>query len=497
MTTEELIAARRAEPWREALRKSKKNKERTDIPRVEMNELDAEYRSHTRLEEVNLGLTKEQAMQEAQRCLDCPNPTCMQGCPVSINIPTFVKNIERGEFLEAARVLKETSALPAVCGRVCPQEKQCESKCIHLKMGKPAVAIGYLERFAADYERESGNISIPEVAEKNGIKIAVVGSGPAGLSFAGDMAKRGYDVTVFEALHEIGGVLKYGIPEFRLPNKIVDVEIEGLRKMGVKFMTNCIVGKTISYDDLHADGFKGIFAASGAGLPNFMNIPGENLVGVMSSNEYLTRVNLMDAANPDSDTPVLQGKKVAVIGGGNTAMDSVRTARRLGAERAMIVYRRSEEEMPARLEEVKHAKEEGVEFMTLHNPVEYLGDERGRVKQMRLQKMELGEPDASGRRRPVPVEGAIETIDVDEVIVSVGVSPNPLIPRAFQGLEVSKKGTIVVNEENMRSALPDVYAGGDIVRGCATVILAMGDGRKAAAAMDEAFSCDMDHNSEM
>ena len=485
MTTEELIAARRAEPWREALRKSKKNKERTDIPRVEMNELDAEYRSHTRLEEVNLGLTKEQAMQEAQRCLDCPNPTCMQGCPVSINIPTFVKNIERGEFLEAARVLKETSALPAVCGRVCPQEKQCESKCIHLKMGKPAVAIGYLERFAADYERESGNISIPEVAEKNGIKI--VGSGPAGLSFAGDMAKRGYDVTVFEALHEIGGVLKYGIPEFRLPNKIVDVEIEGLRKMGVKFMTNCIVGKTISYDDLHADGFKGIFAASGAGLPNFMNIPGENLVGVMSSNEYLTRVNLMDAANPDSDTPVLQGKKVAVIGGGNTAMDSVRTARRLGAERAMIVYRRSEEEMPARLEEVKHAKEEGVEFMTLHNPVEYLGDERGRVKQMRLQKMELGEPDASGRRRPVPVEGAIETIDVDEVIVSVGVSPNPLIPRAFQGLEVSKKGTIVVNEENMRSALPDVYAGGDIVRGGATVILAMGDGRKAAAAMDEAL----------
>ncbi len=487
MTTEELIAARRAEPWREALRKSKKNKERTDIPRVKMNELDAEYRSHTRLEEVNLGLTKEQAMQEAQRCLDCPTPTCMQGCPVSINIPTFIKNIERGEFLEAAKVLKETSALPAVCGRVCPQEKQCESKCIHLKMGKPAVAIGYLERFAADYERESGNISVPEVAEKNGIKIAVVGSGPAGLSFAGDMAKRGYDVTVFEALHEIGGVLKYGIPEFRLPNKIVDVEIEGLRKLGVKFMTNCIVGKTISYDDLHADGFRGIFAASGAGLPNFMNIPGENLVGVMSSNEYLTRVNLMDAANPESDTPVLQGKKVAVIGGGNTAMDSVRTARRLGAERAMIVYRRSEEEMPARLEEVKHAKEEGVEFMTLHNPIEYIGDERGRVKQMRLQKMELGEPDASGRRRPVPVEGAIETIDVDEVIVSVGVSPNPLIPRAFQGLEVSKKGTIVVNEENMRSALPDVYAGGDIVRGGATVILAMGDGRKAAAAMDEAF----------
>ena len=403
MTTEELIAARRAEPWREALRKSKKNKERADIPRVKMNELDPEYRSRTRLEEVNLGLTKEQAMQEAERCLDCPNPTCMQGCPVNINIPTFIKNIERGEFLEAAKTLKETSALPAVCGRVCPQEKQCESKCIHLKMGKEAVAIGYLERFAADYERESGNISVPEIAEKNGIKIAVVGSGPAGLSFAGDMAKRGYDVTVFEALHEIGGVLKYGIPEFRLPNKIVDVEIDGLRKMGVRFEKDCIVGKTISYDDLHADGFKGVFVASGAGLPNFMNIPGENFVGVMSSNEYLTRVNLMDAANPESDTPVLQGKKVAVIGGGNTAMDSVRTARRLGAERAMIVYRRSEEEMPARLEEVKHAKEEGVEFMTLHNPIEYIGDERGRVKQMRLQKMELGEADASGRRRPVPI----------------------------------------------------------------------------------------------
>lgn len=484
MTTAELIAARRSEPWREELRKSKKNKERTDIPRVEMNELDPEYRSHTRLEEVNLGLTKEQAMQEAQRCLDCPNPTCMEGCPVSINIPTFIKNIERGEFLEAAKVLKETSALPAVCGRVCPQEKQCESKCIHLKMKKAPVAIGYLERFAADYERESGQISVPEIAEKNGIKVAVIGSGPAGLSFAGDMAKRGYDVTVFEALHEIGGVLKYGIPEFRLPNKIVDVEIEGLRKMGVKFITNCIVGKTISYEDLHEEGFKGFFAASGAGLPNFMNIPGENLIGVMSSNEYLTRVNLMDAANPESDTPVLQGKKVAVIGGGNTAMDSVRTARRLGAERAMIVYRRSEEEMPARVEEVKHAKEEGVEFMTLHNPVEYIGDDRGRIKQMRLQKMELGEPDASGRRRPVAIEGAIDTIDVDEVIVSVGVSPNPLIPRAFSGLEVSKWGTIVVDQDTMRSALPDVYAGGDIVRGGATVILAMGDGRKAAAAMD-------------
>ena len=412
----------------------------------------------------------------------------MKGCPVSINIPSFIKNIERGEFLEAAKVLKETSALPAVCGRVCPQEKQCESQCIHLKMGKPAVAIGYLERFAADYERESGQISVPEVAPSNGIKVAVVGSGPAGLSFAGDMAKRGYDVTVYEALHEIGGVLKYGIPEFRLPNRIVDVEIDGLRQMGVHFEKDCIIGKTLSYDDLHADGVKGIFVASGAGLPNFMNIPGENLNGIMSSNEYLTRVNLMGAGRPDWDTPVLRGKNVAIIGGGNTAMDSVRTARRMGAERAMLVYRRSEEEMPARLEEVKHAKEEGVEFMTLHNPVEYIGDETGRVKTMRLQVMELGEPDASGRRSPVPVEGKIVDVDVDLVIVSVGVSPNPLVPKSVAGLEVSRRNTIVVNEETMQSSIADLYAGGDIVRGGATVILAMGDGRRAAAHMHEMLS---------
>lgn len=485
MTIEEKIAVLRNEPWREELRKSKKNKERTDIPRVKMNELDPDYRSRNK-EEVNQGLTANQAQKEAQRCLDCPNPTCMTGCPVNINIPTFIKNIERGEFLEAAKVLKETSALPAVCGRVCPQEKQCESKCIYIqKMKKEPVAIGYLERFAADYERESGNISIPEIEVPNNIKIAVVGSGPAGLSFAGEMAKRGYEVTVFEALHEIGGVLKYGIPEFRLPNEIVDVEIEGLRKIGVQFITNCIVGKTISYDDLHEDGYKGIFVASGAGLPNFMNIPGENLIGIMSSNEYLTRVNLMDAANPETDTPVLIGKKVAVIGGGNTAMDSVRTARRLGAEKAIIVYRRSEEEMPARIEEVKHAKEEGVEFLTLHNPIEYIGDEKGRIKQMVLQKMELGEPDASGRRRPVAIPGATFTLDIDEVIVSVGVSPNPLVPNAFKGLEVTSKGTIVVDQNNMQSALNDVFAGGDIVRGGATVILAMGDGRRAAQAMDE------------
>lgn len=480
---EESLTDRNA-PWRVELRKKMKPKERTAIGRVKMNELDPEYRSHSRKEEVNLGLNEEQALTEAKRCLDCANPSCMEGCPVGINIPSFIKNIERGEFLKAARVLKQTSALPAVCGRVCPQEKQCESKCIHLKMGEQAVAIGYLERFAADYERESGQISIPEIAKKNGIKVAVVGSGPAGLSFAGDMAKKGYDVTVFEALHEIGGVLKYGIPEFRLPNKIVDVEIENLSKMGVTFIKDCIIGKTISVNDLEAKGYQGIFVASGAGLPNFMNIPGENAINIMSSNEYLTRVNLMDAASEDSDTPVTFGKRVAVIGGGNTAMDSVRTARRLGAERAMIIYRRSEAEMPARIEEVKHAKEEGVEFLTLHNPIEYKADEQGRVKQVVLQKMELGEPDASGRCRPIPIPGAIETIDIDMAIVSVGVSPNPIVPNSIEGLELGKKGTIMVNE-NMQSSIPTIYAGGDIVRGGATVILAMGDGCHAAAAMDK------------
>ena len=471
-------------PWRVELRKAMKPKERTAIPRVKMPELDPEYRSHSRREEVNLGLNEEQALTEAKRCLDCANPGCMTGCPVGIDIPRFIKHIEKGEFLQAAKTLKETSALPAVCGRVCPQEKQCESKCIHLKMNEPAVAIGYLERFAADYERDSGQISVPEIKEKNGIKVAVVGSGPAGLSFAGDMAKLGYDVTVFEALHEIGGVLKYGIPEFRLPNKIVDVEIDNLAKMGVQFEKDCIIGKTLSIAELKEAGFKGVFVASGAGLPNFMNIPGENSINILSSNEYLTRVNLMDAASEDSDTPVPFGKRVVVIGGGNTAMDSVRTAKRLGAERAIIVYRRSEAEMPARIEEVKHAKEEGVEFLTLHNPIEYIADEQGRVKQVVLQKMELGEPDASGRRSPVPIPGATETLDIDLAIVSVGVSPNPIVPHSVEGLELGRKGTIAVNDE-MQSSIPFIFAGGDIVRGGATVILAMGDGRRAAAAMDK------------
>lgn len=472
--------------WREELRKAHTAKERSAIPRAKMTELAPDYRV-TCNEEVNQGLSREQAVLEATRCLDCPDPQCVTGCPVGINIPGFIKNIERENFGDAAIVLKETSALPAVCGRVCPQERQCESKCLYNKMKKEPVAIGYLERFAADTERLSGNAALPAREAANGIKVAVVGSGPASLSFAGDMAKRGFEVHVYEALHEIGGVLKYGIPEFRLPNEVVDVEIRALEQMGVKFMTDCVVGKTISYDDLLARDFKGVFVASGAGLPRFMGIPGENYVGVMSSNEYLTRVNLMGAGRPGWSTPVIRGHRVAVIGGGNTAMDSCRTARRMGAEEVYIVYRRSEAEMPARVEEVRHAKEEGVTFLTLHNPVEYLADERGHVKAMRLQRMELGEPDASGRRSPVPVEGDVVTLDVDEVIVSVGVSPNPLIPNSIEGLEVTRRGTLAVNEDTLQTSLPLLYAGGDIVRGGATVILAMGDGRKAAAAMADAL----------
>ena len=480
-TIEELT--NRDSEWRKELRAAMKPAERKAIERVTMPELDPVYRATTRTEEVNKGLTKQMAVREAHRCLDCGKPACVEGCPVNINIPSFIKNIERGQFLAAAKVLKSTSALPAVCGRVCPQEKQCESKCIHLKMNEPAVAIGYLERFAADFERESGNIALPDLAPKNGIKVAVVGSGPSGLSFAGDMAKKGYEVHVFEALHEIGGVLKYGIPEFRLPNHIVDVEIENLKKMGVEFQTDCIVGKTITVNQLEAEGFKGIFVGSGAGLPNFMNIKGENALNIMSSNEYLTRVNLMDAANPLADTPLNIGKHVLVVGGGNTAMDSCRTAKRLGGD-VTLVYRRSEAEMPARLEEVKHAKEEGINFLTLHNPIEYIADEKGAVKAAVLQVMELGEPDASGRRSPVPVEDKTVTLDVDQVIVAVGVSPNPLVPKSIEGLELGRKNTIAVNDQ-MQSSRPEIFAGGDIVRGGATVILAMGDGRRAAASMDE------------
>jgi glutamate synthase (NADPH/NADH) small chain len=457
-----------------------KAKDRVAIPRVKMNELAPEVRIKSLYDEVNQGLTFEQAVTESHRCLNCKNPTCMEGCPVNINIPGFIKQLEIGNVSAAADIISESSTLPAVCGRVCPQEKQCEAQCIHVKMGHEPVAIGYLERFVAD-NAVSGNV---KSMSKNGRKVAVVGSGPAGLAFAGDMAKYGYDVTVFEALHEIGGVLKYGIPEFRLPNRIVNREIDGLRKLGVDFKTDVIVGKTLSIGDLQHEGYEGIFVGSGAGLPRFMNIPGENLNSIMSCNEYLTRVNLMDAASDDSDTPIVAAKNVMVVGGGNTAMDAVRTAKRLGAEHAIVVYRRSEEEMPARVEEVHHAKDEGVEFMTLHNPIEYIGDESGRVKEAVLQVMELGEPDESGRRSPVPVEGKTVTIAVDQVIVSVGVSPNPLIPSTVEGLDVSKRGTIVVNEK-MQSSIPTLFAGGDIVRGGATVILAMADGRKAAKEMHE------------
>ena len=459
-----------------------KAKDRIKIPRVSMPELDPVYRATTRLEEVNQGLTAEMAIREAQRCLDCKKPTCVEGCPVNINIPGFIKQIEKGNFLEAARVLKQTSALPAVCGRVCPQEKQCESRCIHHKMKSEPVAIGYLERFAADFERESGQTVLPELAPKNGIKVAVVGSGPSGLSFAGDMIKNGFEVYVFEALHEIGGVLKYGIPEFRLPNRIVEAEIDNLRKLGVHFQTDVIIGKTISIDELKAEGFQGIFVGSGAGLPNFMDIPGENALNIMSSNEYLTRVNLMDAANPSTDTPINLGKKVLVVGGGNTAMDSCRTAKRLGAD-VTLVYRRSEAEMPARIEEVKHAKEEGIKFLTLHNPKEYLTNENGAVKAAVLDVMQLGEPDQSGRRRP-ETTGETITIECDQVIVAVGVSPNPLVPKSIEGLTLGRKNTIAVNDQ-MQSSRKEIYAGGDIVRGGATVILAMGDGRRAAMNMSK------------
>lgn len=476
----EYLKQERSQEWREELRNALKAKDRTAKLRVHMPEEDPTERAKSSIE-VNRGLTVQMAVEEAQRCLDCPDPTCIQGCPVNINIPKFIKYVEKQDFAAAARTLKETNALPAVCGRVCPQEVQCEASCFYTqKLKKIPVAIGNLERFVADWERNSGKMYIPEVAPSNGIKVAIIGSGPSGLAAAGDLAKLGYAVSVFEALHEPGGVLKYGIPEFRLPNEIVDVEINNLKKMGVEFINNFVVGKTATIEELKEEGFQAFFAGSGAGLPNFMNIPGENANGILSSNEYLTRVNLMNAAHDDYDTPIFLGKNVAVIGGGNTAMDSVRTAKRLGAERAMIIYRRSLDEMPARKEEIKHALEEGIEFLNLNNPLEYFADKKGRVNRMKVQKMELGEPDSSGRRRPIPIEGSEYEMDVDLVIVSVGVSPNPLIPQSLPGLKVSRWGTIIVDEKEMQSSIPELFAGGDIVRGGATVILAMGDGRKAA-----------------
>jgi glutamate synthase (NADPH/NADH) small chain len=470
----------RDQEWRKELKKSMPAKERTKIERIRMPEVEASERIKSNIE-VNKGISSEMAIQEAKRCLDCVDPECVKGCPVRVDIPSFVKHIEAGEFLEAAASIKNDNVFPSICGRVCPQEVQCEAQCIYAtRLSKEPVAIGYLERFAADSETRSGHIFTPDIPESNHIKVAVIGSGPAGLAAAGDLVKNGYEVTVFEALHEFGGVLKYGIPEFRLPNTVIDQEIENLKKMGVKFVKNTIAGKTITIADLEQEGYRAFFVGSGAGLPIFMNIPGENFNGILSANEYLTRVNLMGASKPEYDTPVFLGKQVAVIGGGNTAMDSVRTAKRLGAERSMIIYRRSFNEMPARKEEIRHAQEEGIEFLNLHAPVEYFADENGHVNRIKLQRMELTEPDASGRRKPVPIEGSEFIIEADLVIVSVGVSPNPLIPQSLPGLHVSKWGTIQVDGERMQSNISGLFAGGDIVRGGATVILAMGDGRKAA-----------------
>lgn len=481
--TAEYYKEQRLEPWRVALQKRIKAKERIAKIRVQMPEEAPDVRNKSQIIEVNKGLTEIMAIEEAQRCMDCVTPTCIEGCPVNINIPKFIKYIENGEPLKAAGVLKESSALPAACGRVCPQEKQCEAHCFYtIKLKKPSVAIGNLERYAADFENISEEKVVQELAPFNGIKVAVVGAGPSGLAFAGDMAKYGYDVTVFEALHEIGGVLKYGIPEFRLPNRLVDVEIESLKKMGVKFITNFIVGQTQTVEQLREQGFKSFYVASGAGLPRFMNIPGENVNGVLSANEYLTRVNLMFAGSKEADTPVLKGKNVAVVGGGNTAMDAVRTAVRMGAENAMIIYRRSDDELPARAEEIHHARQEGVIFNTLKNPIEFIG-ENGKLTAVKVQHMELGEADASGRRKPVPIKGKTEVIPLDIAIIAIGVSPNPIIPSTVKGLNISKWGTIEVEDESRESSVAGIYAGGDIVRGGATVILAMGDGRDAAASM--------------
>ena len=488
----------RNETWRVRLRDELTPKQRTAIPRVKMPELNPEFRV-TNNREVSEGLSLEQAVLEATRCLDCHEPGCIKGCPVHNDIPGFIKHIQRRDFPGAMKILDRTTVLPAVCGRVCPQEKQCEAACIYIKMGKQPVAIGNLERYAADFERNVTNYIHPVSEEESSeesqekekprhfypMKVAVVGSGPSGLAFAGDMCRRGYHVTVFEALSQLGGVLKYGIPEFCLPNAIVDHEIRKLKKIGVEFRKDCFIGRTLTYEDLHRQGFKGIYVATGAGRPRFMGIPGENLPGVMTANEYLIRLCLVGPGVFGVNGVALRGRRVAVIGGGNTAIDAVRCAVRMGAERAMIVYRRGFDEMPARKEEIRHAREEGVEFITLSNPVEYVADERGYLKGMRLQKMELGAPDESGRRRPVEIPDAIEEVDVDLVVISVGYLPNP--PSTLPGLSLSRYGEIIVDEESMKSSASAIYAGGDIVRGPSTVILAMGDGRKAAASMAKAF----------
>jgi glutamate synthase (NADPH/NADH) small chain len=458
------------------------------LTRNPMPTQDPQVRAHN-FSEVALGYTKETAMDEAMRCLNCKNMPCVQGCPVKIHIPEFIEKIKEGEFEQAYQIISKSSSLPAVCGRVCPQETQCESKCIRGVKGE-SVGIGRLERFVADWHNTYCTEE-PVRPEPKGHRVAIVGSGPSGLTCAGDLAKKGYDVTVYEALHTAGGVLVYGIPEFRLPKAIVAKEVETLEKLGVHIETNVVIGKTLTIDELFEMGYEAIFIGSGAGLPNFMNIPGESLKGVYSANEFLTRSNLMKAYLDKPVTPIMKGGNVAVVGGGNVAMDAARTALRLGADKVYIVYRRSMEELPARREEVEHAEEEGIEFRLLCNPVEILGynnpenprdPKNGFVTGMRCVKMELGEPDASGRRSPVAIPGATETIDIDMAIVAVGVSPNPIVPTSVKGLELGRKNTIAVNDE-MQSNIPTIYAGGDIVRGGATVILAMGDGRRAAAAM--------------
>ena len=437
-------------------------------------------------EEVALGYSEETAVNEAMRCLECKNPKCVSGCPVGINIPGFIKKIKEKDYDGAYDVISESSLLPAICGRVCPQESQCEKYCVRGVKGDP-VGIGRLERFAADL-RMSKNVPVSKPENKNGKKIAVVGSGPAGLSCAGVLAKKGYDVTIFEALHVAGGVLMYGIPQFRLPKEIVQREISNLKELGVDIETNHIIGKTYTIDDLKSDGYDAIFIGSGAGLPRFMNIPGENLMGVYSANEFLTRINLMKAYKDDSHTPVMKAKNVAVVGGGNVAMDAARSAMRLGAENVYIIYRRSEAELPARAEEVEHAKEEGIIFKTLNNPVEILGDENGFVKGVKCIEMELGEPDESGRRRPVAKPGSEHVLDMDCVVMSIGTTPNPLIASTTKGLEVNKKGCIVVDEDTCHTSRDTVYAGGDAVSGAATVILAMGAGKRAAESIDKLLS---------
>ena len=458
-------------------------KRNMSLEKVKMPEQDPDVRNKN-FDEVALGYTPEMAMEEAQRCLHCKNKPCVGGCPVNVPIPEFIEKVAAGDFEAAYQVITRENALPAICGRVCPQEDQCEGRCVRGIKGEP-VGIGRMERFVADYHMAKGDTTVPEI-EKNGIKVAVIGCGPSGITCAGELARKGYDVTVFEALHKPGGVLSYGIPEFRLPKALVAKEIENVEKLGVDIETNVIVGKSITIDDLMSDGYKAVFIGSGAGLPKFLNIPGENLLGVYSANEFLTRVNLMKAFKfPETPTPVKIGKKVAVVGAGNVAMDAARTAKRLGAEEVYIVYRRSEEECPARLEEVHHAKEEGIIFKFLNNPCKILGDENGYVTGMEVVKQELGEPDASGRRRPIPIEGSNYLMDVDSVIISVGTSPNPLLRTTTPGLDTQKWGGIIVDEATMETSKEYVYAGGDAVTGAATVILAMGAGKTAAAAIDE------------